>query len=128
MPVELAATYRAYIACLNGRGWDELPSFVHEEVEHNGCALGVAGYRAMLESDVESIPDLRFAIDLLVVDAPRVASRLLFDCRPRDRFMGLDVAGRRIRFAENVFYAFEGGLIRTVWSVIDKASIEAQLR
>lgn len=30
-------------------------------------------------------------------------------------------------FCENVFYEFRDGKIRQVWSVIDKAAIEAQL-
>jgi predicted ester cyclase len=37
------------------------------------------------------------------------------------------VNGRRLRFSENVFYAFRDGKIARVWSVIDKAAIESQL-
>ena len=62
-----------------------------------------------------------------MAEPPYVASRLLFDCSPKGIFMGLPVNGRRISFSENVFYAFSGGRIRSVWSVIDKAAIEAQL-
>jgi predicted ester cyclase len=32
-----------------------------------------------------------------------------------------------VRFDENVFYAFEDGKIRRVWSVIDTAAIAAQI-
>jgi predicted ester cyclase len=32
-----------------------------------------------------------------------------------------------VTFCENVFYGFDDGKIRTVWSVIDKTAIEAQL-
>jgi predicted ester cyclase len=56
-----------------------------------------------------------------------VASRLVFDCTPAGELFGLPVNGRRIRFSENVFYQFSGGLIAQVWSVIDKAAIEVQL-
>jgi predicted ester cyclase len=42
-------------------------------------------------------------------------------------FLGSAVNGRRVTFAENVFYRFRGGKIEEVWSVIDKAAIEAQL-
>ena len=35
--------------------------------------------------------------------------------------------GRRVAFAENVFYRFHNERIAEVWSVIDKAAIEAQL-
>jgi predicted ester cyclase len=123
----LVRIYHAYIDCLNARDWLRLDEFVHDDVHHNGKRLGVAGYRSMLERDVEQIPDLRFDIDMLVADTTAVASRLAFDCKPRGEFMGLHVDGKRVKFAENVFYEFRGGKIAAVWSVIDKAAIEAQL-
>jgi len=125
---QLEAAYLAYIACLNRRQWDDLGRFVHDDVAHNGKPLGVDGYRAMLESDCEAIPDLRFDIELLVADPPRLACRLRFDVTPKADFLGLAVNGRRVTFCENVFYEFRDGRICSVWSVIDKAAIEAQLR
>ena len=44
---------------------------------------------------------------------------------PKGSFLGLEV--RKMSFAENVFYEFDHRKIRSVWSVIDKAAIEAQL-
>jgi predicted ester cyclase len=81
----------------------------------------------MLERDVDEIPDLRFNIELLIADPPFIASRLAFDCSPKGKFLGLDVNGRRVRFAENVFYEFRDGKIAQVWSAIDKATIERQI-
>ena len=119
--------YTAYLACLNAQAWPELGRFVDDDVHHNGRRLGVAGYRAMLERDFADIPDLRFGAELLVCEPPHVAARLAFDCTPRGTFLGLPVNGRRVRFAENVFYEYRGARIAQVWSVIDKAAIEAQL-
>jgi predicted ester cyclase len=125
--LDLHTIYRDYIDCLNRRDWASLGQFVGDDVSHNGRPIGLSGYRKMLEKDVRDIPDLRFQIDLLVVEPPFVASRLRFDCSPRSTFLGLDVEGRRVVFAENVFYAFRDGKIANVWSVIDKGAIEAQL-
>lgn len=124
----LAGIYRGYIACLNARDWAGLGRFVAEDVRHNGRPIGLAGYRAMLERDVADIPDLRFAVALLICDPPHVGSRLDFHCTPSGGFLGLPVNGRTVRFSENVFYAFRLGKIAEVWSVIDKAAIEAQLQ
>jgi predicted ester cyclase len=124
---DLADIYRAYIACLNRQDWAKLGSFVADDVSHNGRQFGLSGYREMLERDFDEIPDLRFNIELLVCDGPYVASRLAFDCSPRGRLLGLDVNGRKVSFAENVFYEFRDGKIVRVWSVIDKTAIEAQL-
>ncbi|WP_198085590.1 ester cyclase [Variovorax sp. E3] len=125
---DLASVYRNYIACLNAQDWSSLGRFVHDEVKHNGRPLGLSGYREMLVQDFEAIPDLFFRIELLVAEPPRVASRLQFDCTPKDSFLGLQVNGQRVSFAENVFYEFKGGKIVAVWSVIDKAAIEQQLQ
>jgi len=124
---ELADLYRGYIACLNQRNWPNLQQFVGDDARHNGRPLGLSGYRQMLERDVDEIPDLRFNIELLIADPPFIASRLAFDCSPKGKFLGLDVNGRRVRFAENVFYEFRDGKIAQVWSAIDKATIERQI-
>jgi predicted ester cyclase len=125
--ISLAEIYRAYLACLNKQNWSTLDQFVDAQVKHNGRVLGVSGYREMLEQDFRDIPDLHFEAQLLVCEPPFLASRLQFDCAPKGEFLGLQVGGKRISFAENVFYEFRGGKICEVWSVIDKVAIEAQL-
>ena len=120
--------YHAYIDCLNAQDWGRLGEFVDESAVHNGRHLGVAGYRSMLEQDYRDIPDLHFNIELLVTNATHVAARLMFDCRPAGVFLGLPVNGRRVKFHENVFYAFRAGKIVEVWSLLDRAAIEQQLR
>ena len=124
---DLCDIYRSYIACLNRQDWPKLGQFVDDHIRRNGQPLSLSGYRKMLETDFEEIPDLHFDIQLLIADPPYVASRLAFDCAPKGRFLGLNVNGRRVRFAENVFYEFQARRIVEVWSVIDKTAIEAQL-
>lgn len=127
MTNDLALAYRGYIDCLNAQDWGRLGDYVGDDVRYNGETIGLPGYRAMLERNYRDIPDLRFHIALLVCDAKTVAARLDFDCTPVGRFLGLDVNGRRVTFTENVFYEFALGKISKVWSVIDKAAVEAQL-
>ena len=127
LKTDLSALYRDYIACLNEQDWPKLKNFVHEDVSRNGRRIGISGYREMLEQDFQDIPDLHFSILLLMSDPPYIASRLGFDCTPKGNFLGLDVNGKRVSFTENVFYEFRQGKIVQVWSVIDKATIEAQI-
>src|SRR5207249_11100296 len=124
---DLSDVYRDYIACLNKQDWPKLEQFVHDEVYYNGQRIGILGYREMLEGDFNEIPDLYFDIQLLISDPPHIASRLRFNCTPKGRFLGLHVNGKRVSFTENVFYKFRGEKIEQVWSIIDKAAIEAQL-
>ena len=124
---ELADFYWAYIACLNAKDWQRLGDFIAEHANHNDQPFGLSGYRAMLENDFAQIPDLHFNVALLIVDPPHIAARLQFDCSPKGNFFGLPINGMRVSFAENVIYDVREGQIRQVWSVIDKAAIEAQL-
>lgn len=124
---DLSNDYRDYIACLNAQDWPRLEHFVHDDVHYNGQRIGLSAYRAMLERDFDDIPDLFFSIQLLISDSPYIASRLGFSCTPKGKFLGLDVNGKHVSFTENVFYRFRDGKIEQVWSVIDKAAIEAQL-
>jgi predicted ester cyclase len=124
---DLSEIYRGYIACLNQQDWSKLGRFVDENVSRNGQQIGLSGYREMLKRDFREIPDLHFDIQLLVSDPPYLASRLVFDCTPKGKFLGIRVNGKKVSFTENVFYEFRGEKIVQVWSVIDKAAIEAQL-
>ena len=124
---DLKEFYRRYIACINLRDWSRLAEFVGADVCHNGRRLGVQGYRELLEKDFADIPDLRFVVEVLVADAGFIASRLRFNCSPSGSFLGLPVNGKRISFAENVFYEIHEGKITRVLSVIDKQAIETQL-
>ena len=124
---ELADFYRAYISCLNAQDWPRLGDFVAEDAIHNGQPFGLSGYRAMLENDFAQIPDLHFNIALLICDPPNIAVRLQFNCSPKGIFLGLPINGKRVSFTENVFYEVHEGRILQVWSIIDKAGIEAQI-
>lgn len=133
MPVEednlqtLNDIYLAYFDCLNRQDFDDLDTFVNDNVEHNGRPFGLSGYRDMLVKDFADIPDLRFEAEILVSDVTRIAARIPFNCTPKATFMGLPVNGRRVQFCEHVFYEFEHAEICRVWSVIDKAAIERQI-
>ncbi|MDR2394020.1 MAG: ester cyclase [Treponema sp.] len=123
----LSDVYRSYIACLNQQDWSKLEQFVDNNVYYNNKQIGLSGYREMLERDFYEIPDLHFNIELLVSDRPYIASRLVFDCSPKEKFFGLDIKGKRVSFCEHVFYEFQKEKIVSVWSIIDKAALEAQL-
>jgi predicted ester cyclase len=124
---DLVGIYRDYLACLNDRQWDELGRFVADGVVHNGKRLGLKGYRAMLEADVDAIPDLQFIPEILLADDHVVACRLHFRCTPQRDFLGFELTGKRVSFPEHVFYRFDDGRIVEVWSVIDKEAIREQV-
>ncbi|MEJ2869102.1 ester cyclase [Actinomycetospora sp. OC33-EN08] len=124
---DLEQRYRDYLGCLNARRFDDLGAHVGEDVLHNGVRLGLGGYRAMLENDVGTVPDLVFDVRLLVATGDTVGAILGFECTPVREFRGLPPTGRAISFTEHVFYRYRGGTIAQVWSLLDDAAIRAQL-
>ena len=123
----LADIYRGYIHCLNTQDWANLGQYVDEDVAYNGQTVGLKVYRQARAKEFRDIPDLHFNIQILTTDDNTVASRLNFSISPLGEFLGLPVNGKQISFSENVFYEFENDKIARVWSVVDKAAIEAQL-
>ncbi|OPX10372.1 ester cyclase [Mycobacterium sp. AT1] len=123
---DLLETYRNYLACLNDRRWSALGDYVADDVVHNGRALGLNGYRAMLESDTHAIPDVEFVPEILLADDRVVSCRLFFQCTPEHEFLGFEPTGQRVSFAEHVFYRFHGGRISEVHSLIDRDAIRQQ--
>jgi predicted ester cyclase len=125
---DLLAVYRDYLRCLNERQWPKLGQFVADQLSYNGRRMSLRDYRAMLEADVDAIPDLQFVPELLLADDHVVACRLFFQCNPRHTFLGFEPTGSQVAFPEHVFYRFDDRRIVEVWSVIDKQAIREQLR
>jgi predicted ester cyclase len=122
----LREQYLDYIAVLNDRRFEDLVDFVAESLTYNGGPLTRSQYQDLLRRDVEAIPDLRYDVDLLVVEGDHVACILRFDCTPVHPFLGFQPPGRPIQFAEHVFYRFRDGLITEVRSLIDREAIRQQ--
>jgi predicted ester cyclase len=125
---DLEATYRAYIAVLNGRRFDKLVKYVHDRITYNDEPMTRQQYESLLAGDVRAIPDLVFQIRTLVVQRQEVACRLWFECTPQHEFLGIEPTGASIAFAEHVFYEFENDKIKRICSLIDRGAVEKQLR
>lgn len=125
--MSLEDTYRAYLEALNDRRLDELVRFVHDTLTYNGETLSRDQYRALLAADAEAIPDLFYDARIIVADGNRIACRIVFTCTPVREFLGFTPNGRRLTFAEHVFYDFRDGRIAAVTSMIDRFAIKSQL-
>jgi len=124
----LEGHYRAYLAALDERRFDDLVDFVAGDLTYNGERMTRRQDWGMIAADAAAIPDLVFAAEVVVAAGDRVACRLVFDCTPRSEFLGFTPNGRRLVFAEHVFYRFRDGRITEVASLIDRPAIERQLR
>ena len=128
MNTDLATRYRAYLDVLNERRLDDLEGYVHDELTYNGEPFTRRQYQDLIAADIAAIPDLVYDAHVVVASDDQVACRLVFDCTPRHAFLGFTPDGRRLVFAEHVFYRFRDGRIAAVSSLIDRAAIAEQLR
>jgi predicted ester cyclase len=126
MSAGLRQHYLDYISVLNDRRFADLDGFVANHLSYNGKRMSRENYRRDRQDEVETIPDLRFDVDLLVVELDLVACKLRFDCTPVKPFLGFEPFGRRIQFTEHVFYRFRDGLIIAVISLLDLVAIQRQ--
>ena len=129
---DLRHHYLAYLARLDARDFAGLAPFVADRVTHNGHALTREGYGAMIATAIEPTPDLRFVPESVLVEGglsgeARVAARLAFSCTPLRPFLGLPPHGGAVHFTEHAFYRLVDGRIAEVWSLLDRAAVEAQL-
>ncbi|GAA3634921.1 ester cyclase [Kineosporia mesophila] len=125
---DLTDIYRSYLDVLNERRFPALDQYVHDTVTYNGTPLTRQQYADLIENDARVIPDLRFVPELLTATDDVVACRLWFDCTPEHEFAGITPTGRRVAFAEHVFYRFRDDRIEQVWSLIDVAAVRDQMR
>ncbi|GAA2526284.1 ester cyclase [Winogradskya humida] len=126
--IDLEAHYRAYLAALNDRRLDDLDRYVHDNLTYNDKPMTRREYRDLIAADIAAIPDLFYAADIVVATGDQVACRIVFDCTPQREFLGFTPNGKRLHFAEHVFYRFHEDRIAAVSSLIDRPAIEAQLR
>lgn len=125
--LNLKAIYRAYLAALNERRLDDLARYVHDELTYNGEPMTRDQYRDLIAADIAAVPDLTYDAHIVVAADDRVACRLVFTCTPQHEFLGFTPNGKRLSFAEHVFYDFREGRIAAVSSLIDRYAIQAQL-
>ena len=125
--ISLTDLYRAYIDCLNRQDWDELGRYVDNGVVHNGRRLGLSGYRDMLVKDFEDIPDLHFKIQNPDLRTATYCGPPCVQVLPEGK-----ISRHQHQWADGLvcgecLLPVTDGVISSVWSVIDKSAIEAQL-
>ena len=120
--------YLAYVDALNERRFEDLEELLAERLTYNGEMVTREDYQRARREEVALVPDLRWELDLLVVEGDRVAARFAFTCTPSGPFLGLETSGRELRFAEHVFYRFEEGRIVEVVALVDRDAVRRQVQ
>jgi predicted ester cyclase len=111
---DIVGTYHQYLACCNERRLADLGEFLRDPVRLNGESRTLSGYVSALTSTIETVPDLRWEVQDLVVDQDTLAVRLSASGTPRRPWLGFEPTGRPVTTEEYAFYGFRGGRIEAV--------------
>ena len=127
MTHDLGTLYRDYLAALNARQLGEIHRFAHEQLTFNGAAVARDDYIASIATHIQSVPDLHWQIEDMVVEHDRVAVRLLDRGTPIKEWLGLPPTGNSIETQEYAFYAYRDGRFFNMWYLLDYQTAQRQL-
>ena len=100
------AFYRRYIDRCNAHAFGGLGEFVADDVRVNDAPVGLAGYIAGLETMVRAVPDFRWELRHVLVDASWIAAHFADTGT---------LGGRAVRVQELALYRLADGRIAEVW-------------
>lgn len=108
---------------------DEL--LTHDYLNHSPSAPnpvpGPAGLKPIVEAMRVAFPDLRYAIEDLVIGESAVAVRVTLTGTHEGNFFGLPATGAKVRVSQMNIERFRDGRIAEHWRVTDELGLMRQL-
>jgi steroid delta-isomerase-like uncharacterized protein len=131
VPKAIEDVMRRFVAeVINQGDYDVIDQIVHPSYVYRSPTdevRGPEGLRAFLAGYHAAFPDLRMAIDELVVAADTAVIFFTLTGTHQGELMGIPPTGREIRIHGVVRSRFEDGKIIDEWEVIDQLAMLAQL-
>ncbi|RKF57451.1 hypothetical protein OnM2_074049 [Erysiphe neolycopersici] len=130
-PSSHKTTFLAYIEALNTHKPQtstlDLSNYMHSELTVNNETYTLSEYETSLLKLMNAASDFHISVQKLVVEGPTVATRFLVTCTPEKQYMGYPPNGKRIEYAEHVFYRFNGTKCCEISALIDIRAVKRQL-
>lgn len=124
---ELRAFYDRYIAALNAHEFDRVHEFIADEVTLNGNPGSRDDVKAVLTSDAEAVPDLRWRLDSLIIDGERLGARLTNFGTPVKEWLGATPNGSAFEVTEYAVYTVRDGRFIHMAAIHDAEALSQQL-
>jgi predicted ester cyclase len=126
-PAGLRKVYLDYLEAVNARELHRMAEFAHDTIVFNGESVSRDEYVAALQQAMDSVQNLVYHLEDLIIEGDRVAARLTDTGTPVKEWLGLQPTGRDITFTEYAFYHFRDGRFERMWYLLDAQAIEQQL-
>ncbi|MEU8607753.1 ester cyclase [Actinoplanes sp. NPDC048791] len=124
---DLRKVYRDYLDAVNARELHRMAEFAHDTIVFNGEPVSRDDYVAALQQAMDSVQNLVYHLEDLIIEGDRVAARLTDTGTPVKEWLGLQPTGRDVTFTEYAFYHFRDGRFERMWYLLDAQSIARQL-
>ena len=124
---DLRQIYLDYLAAANARELHRMAEFAHDTIVFNGETVSRDDYVAAMQQALDSVENLVWHLDDLVIEGDRVAVRLTDTGTPVKEWLGLQPTGRDVTFTECAFYHFRDGRFERMWYLLDVQTIAKQL-
>ncbi|WP_426323368.1 ester cyclase [Microbacterium sp. E-13] len=125
---DIRSFYLSYIDALNSRAFDELDSFVADEIAFGTQVYPRDAVAGSLAGIIEAVPDFRWAVQEILIDGDRLAVRLLNSGTPVKEWNGITPTGASFQIAEHAMYRVADGRFTEMMNLHDYADLARQLR
>jgi predicted ester cyclase len=120
--------YMSYLEVCNAHDFDRMASFFTPNITVNDVPMDPASVAAQFVPIVSAFPDFRWEMRNLVVDGGYIAAHFTVTGTHRGNFNGIEATGRRVSISELTLYHLAGDKFDAVWDLVDKESLQEQLR
>jgi len=124
---DLREFYDRYIAGLNGRNFDIMDQFIHDEVTLNGKPAKRDDILAVQRDEASSVPDLHWELTNLIIDGDRVGAQLINTGTPAKQFVGVQPTGKSFKVVEYAVYQIIDGRFKHMAAIHDAEEVKRQL-
>ncbi|WP_250004971.1 ester cyclase [Actinoplanes sp. M2I2] len=122
---DIPALYQGYIDALNERRVGTLSKYVHDPVIVNSTPTPLADYIAVIESNIDAVPDFHWGIENLQIQDDVIAVRFTDTGTAVKTWFGIEPTGRPFRMPEMAFYHVRDGKIGSVEFLLDLDAVRA---
>ena len=120
-----------YAVLWDAQDLDAMPSVLHADFTFRGSLgdekRGHDGFAEYVEMVHTSLGDYRCVVEELVEEGDRVFAKMSFGGVHKNRFMGYEPSGKRLRWTGCALFAFRGRKMADLWALGDLKRLADQL-
>ena len=124
---DLREFYLRYLEALNAHEIHRMDEFINDETTLNGEPGTRDQVMAVLNGDIDAVPDFHWDLRELLFDGDRLAARLVNTGTPAKQWLGVEPTGSSFEITEYAIYQVRDGRFVHVTALHDAETLRRQL-